>query len=155
MTDQAAGLRQWAAKSKSVESTPLQVDSELEHVVVLGLPALDKTQTLRAVEVFQRWAEQGKKWVGDSNRWRIIPVASDYPDLAELVKPYPRWALWIDQDLDSFQRAYEALKAVHRAQGPKRMIALNPPLQSRRGLLSHVQQVAKAYFDIDLLVFSG
>ena len=155
MTDQAAGLRQWAAKSKSVESTSLQVNSELEHVVVLGLPVLDKTQATRAVEVFQRWAEQGKKWVGDPNHWRIIPVASDYPDLNELAQTYPRWALWIDQDLDSFQRAYEALKAAHHAQGPKQMIALYPPMQSRRGLLSHVQQVAKSYFDIDLLVFSG
>lgn len=164
MSDQAASLRQWAAKRNdgdTVTETVTQSASadqqqaDVEQVVVLGLSTLTQAQALQAVNVFHRWAEQGKKWVGDPARWRVIPVASDYPNLDKLVSTYPRWAVWIDDDINSFKRAYEALKTIKQAGGPKRVIALHPPMASRKGLLNNIQHVARAYLDIDVLVFSG
>src|SRR5690554_160118 len=163
MSDQAASLRQWAAKrsegepANEVISQPVSVEqpeSNVEQVVVLGLPKLDQENALRAASVFQRWAEGGKKWVGEASRWRVIPVAADYPELEKLVGAYPRWAIWVDEDLDSFMRVYQALKRIHAVQGPTRIIALHPPM-ARRGLLANIQQVAQHYFNIDVLVFSG
>jgi len=164
MSDQAASLRQWAAKRSEGDAANQAIaqpastetnQANVEQVVVLGLPALTQENALDAVNVFHRWAAHGKKWVGDAERWRVIPVASDYPDLAKLVDTYPRWALWVDNDLDSFKRAYDALKTIQAIGGPKRIIALHPPMASRRGLLGNIQHVAQAYFGIDVLVFSG
>lgn len=163
MSDQAASLRQWAAKRNEGEpaneiiSQPVSAETaqkNVEQVVVLGLPKLDQTQAAKAANVFHRWAEHGKKWVGDAERWRVIPVSADYPELAKLVSTYPRWAVWVEDDLDSFMRVYRALKTIHSVGGPKRIIALHPPM-ARQGLLANIQYVARHYFNIDVLVFSG
>ena len=163
MSDQAASLRQWAAKRNEGEpanemisqpASTVAPQKNVEQVVVLGLPKLDEAYAAKAANVFHRWAEHGKKWVGDAQRWRVIPVSADYPDLAKLVSTYPRWAVWVDDDLDSFMRVYRALKTIQSVNGPKQIIALHPPM-ARAGLLSNVQYVARHYFNIDVLVFSG
>ncbi|RUO60056.1 hypothetical protein [Pseudidiomarina marina] len=163
MSDQAASLRQWAAKrngddqaneavSEKVSAT--KAADNLEQVVVLGLPKLNEEYALKAASVFHRWAEDGMKWVGAAERWRVIPVSLEYPEFDKLVANYPRWAIWVEGDLDSFQRAYRALKRIHEVNGPRRIIALHPPM-ARKGLLANIQQVARQYFNIDVLVFSG
>lgn len=142
MADQAAGLRQWASENGTKEP-----------VVVLGIPD-NADAGKQAGAVFERWAEQGKSWVGDPQRWQIIKVAPSYEKPERLIQQYRRWALWVDTDLDAFYNAYQALKALHQWQGPKQILALHPAMGSRKGLLTNLQQVAREYFDIQLLVFS-
>ncbi len=153
MSDQAASLRQWAADNPSGESVEEVATDATKQVVVLGLPAGSDACALAAAKVFHRWSAAGRKWVGDASEWRVIPVATDYPELASLVSKYPRWALWVGDDINSFYRAYQALKAIQQVGGPKRLIALHAPISSRRGLLGNLQHVARKYFDIELLVF--
>ncbi|MRJ42125.1 MULTISPECIES: hypothetical protein [Idiomarina] len=166
MSDQAASLRQWAAQRQDQSQDQQQAVSEQvspsnesqfngQQVVVLGLPSLHEQHALAALEVFQRWAAAGKKWVGDASQWRVIPVASDYPEMTRLVGTYQRWALWVNDDLDSFARAYRALKAMHQAGAPKQILALHQASLARRGLLANLQDVAKRYFNIELLVLSS
>lgn len=163
MSDQAASLRQWAAKrdgdDSAVETTSEAVSAttgshRLEQVVVLGLPKLNEGYARKAATVFQRWADQGMKWVGSADRWRVIPVSLEYPEFDKLVASYPRWAVWVEDDLDSFARVYRVLKRIHEVDGPQRIVALHPPM-ARQGLLANIQMVARQYFNIDVLVFSG
>lgn len=163
MSDQAASLRQWAAKrdgdDSAAEACSEVVSAEnasrnLEQVVVLGLPKFSDGYALKAAAVFQRWEEQGMKWVGSADRWRVIPVSLEYPDFDKLVGNYPRWAVWVEDDLDSFARVYRVLKRIHEVDGPRRIVALHPPM-ARQGLLANIQMVARQYFNIDVLVFSG
>ncbi|RUO71404.1 hypothetical protein [Pseudidiomarina salinarum] len=154
MSDQAAGLREWAAKrTDNVEGEQLPATTS-KSVVVLGLPGAAQPQTELASQVFVRWAEAGKKWVGDPASWHIIAASPDYDNLSELAQIHARWAIWIADDINGFYRAYEALKAVAAA-GPRRVIALHPPIASRQGLLGNLQQVARNYLGIDLILFKG
>ncbi|MDX1705738.1 hypothetical protein [Pseudidiomarina sp.] len=157
MSDQAAGLRQWAAKrtdgSDSTEHDKPRVLAG-KCVVVLGLPGSEQPQTELASQVFKRWAEGGKKWVGDPASWQMIPASPDHDNLADLAQRHQRWAVWIADDINGFYRAYQALKAIGTA-GPRRVIALHPPIASRQGLLSNLQQVARSYLGIELLLFKG
>ncbi|RUO42128.1 hypothetical protein CWE22_08270 [Pseudidiomarina aestuarii] len=149
MTDQAAGLRQWAQERDDGSA----LLTEPEDLVVIGLPQLGPGQLQRVEGVLERWQQVGKRWVGDASRWRIIPVATDYPQLDKVVQSYPRLGLWIDTDLDSFYRAYQALRALSAAGvRNQRVLAVHPAMASRRGLLSNVQHIAQTYFDIELLI---
>lgn len=149
MTDQAAGLRQWAQERD--DGSALQSDPE--DVVVIGLPKLGPSQLERVEAVFGRWQQAGKRWVGEPSRWHIIPVATDYPQLEVVLAKHSRVALWIDSDLDSFYRAYQALRSLSEAgMQNQRVLAMHPPMISQRGLLSNVQYIAKSYFAIDLLI---
>lgn len=157
MSDQAAGLRQWAAKrsddSDSAEHNK-PASSDAKCVVVLGLPGNEQPQTELASQVFGRWAEAGKQWVGDPASWQMIAASPEYDNLADLAQAHDRWAIWIADDINGFYRAYQALKAIGAA-GPRRVIALHPPIASRQGLLGNLQQVARNYLGIELLLFKG
>lgn len=151
MSDQADGLRQWAAKRTDSEQQPT---ASSKSVVVLGLPGNVEPQTELASQVFERWADAGKQWVGDPASWHIIAASPDYDDLSELAQAHARWAIWIADDINGFYRAYQALKAIAAA-GPRRVIALHPPIASRQGLLGNLQQVARSYLGIELILFKG
>lgn len=159
MTDQAASLREWAAKQQRSEataspSTTVESTKVRHRVMVLRLGKQPSQVTGSYKKVFERWAEQGKKWIGAVEQWQFVSVGPEHPELRELASNCRHWALWIDDDLDGFANAYRCLKALAETGQVKQVLALHEPVSSRRGLLSNLQQVAQQYFGLQLLVFA-
>lgn len=157
MSDQAASLRAWAAsqeRDKAPEAAPTAPSCK-QQLVVIGLPSptSDECQRLCA-PVLQRWQANGRRWVGDAAEWGFIAASLEGHDWSELASEHARWALWIDNDMQSFRRAYSHLKHLAKTQKVQQIIALHPPMQSRRGLLSNLQSAAKQFLGIQLLVFA-
>lgn len=159
--DQAQGLRRWAeaqqqprtqATDQPAASAPPR--EALHTLLVVGLPDTSSAQTQRVRDVLARWSESGRGWVGHPETWRIIPLATASPHLPLLSQQQPRWGLWVDSDPAAFRRAHDVLKALRDNQGPRRLVVLHP-LPATRGLVSNLQQMAKAFFGIDLLVVAA
>ena len=121
-------------------------------LMVLGLPKVDGIERAQAALV--SWSRQGKRWVGDPAAWQVVACDAHSPRLAQLASQEKRWALWVETDGDGFRQAFNVMRAVRRGGGPRRMLALHPPVASRRGLLNNLQQMAREAFDIDLLVLA-
>ncbi|WP_458524957.1 hypothetical protein [Onishia taeanensis] len=121
-------------------------------LMVLGLPRTAGIE--RAQAALESWSRQGQRWVGDPAAWQVVACEAESPRLARQARLHRRWALWIDTDGDGFRQAFKVLQAVRRGGGPRRLLALHPPVASRRGLLNNLQQVAREAFDIDLLVLA-
>lgn len=151
--DQAEGLRQWADEKKAPKKTAKAQDAVI--LLVMGLQDTGTEHRQKAHAVLERWAEAGKKWVGNPDGWEIHPVWNSHPNIEALALEHPRWALWVDTDRKAFMRAYQALKACAANNGPKRLIVLHPGIKSRRGLLGNLQAIAAQYFGIELLIFDA
>lgn len=174
--DQAQGLRQWmqrqesasksgenaleatsptdASASSPTESSPVSPPANQHTLMVVGLGDTSGVQVARVRQVLERWASAGRHWVADPDAWRIVPIMADSPDLPCLAQHQARWGLWVDDDRQAFRRAHETLKLLQGQPVPRQMILLHaaPPT---RGLVPNVRAVAKAVFDIDLLVVSA
>ncbi len=123
-------------------------------LMVLGLPGTAERHTLKVSELLQSWARQGRHWVGDPGLWRIVALPVSSPHLTVLATQQSHWALWVDDDLEAFRRAYRILKQIDESDGPRRLLAVHPPGVGRQGLLANLQHVAESYFGIELLVLS-
>ncbi|WP_197038327.1 hypothetical protein [Billgrantia saliphila] len=123
-------------------------------LMVLGLPGTAERHTLKVSELLQSWARQGRRWVGDPGGWRVVALSVTSPHLAVLATQQAHWALWVDDDLEAFRRAYRILKQIDESGGPRRLLAVHPPGVGRQGLLANLQHVAASYFGIELLVLS-
>lgn len=171
--DQAAGLRQWATSARGdatgcprhVAETLMELAAAPDQrpapppavaasgvtLMVLGLPT---GQLERAVATFRYWAELGRRWVGDPSRWRMVAVDVASPHLPLLVTQQPRWALWVDSDVEAFRRAWRLLVKLAERPGPRQLLAVHPPGMTRHGLLDNLRQAAWAYLGIDLVVLA-
>lgn len=121
-------------------------------LMVVGLPRAGGVEQAQAALV--SWSRQGRRWVGDPAAWQVVACDAHSPRLAQLASQEKRWALWVETGGDGFREAFNVLQAVRRNGGPQRMLALHPPVASRRGLLNNLQQMAREAFDIDLLVLA-
>ncbi|MFC3285435.1 hypothetical protein [Litchfieldella rifensis] len=155
--DQAAGLRSWAARQDiAVEETPdRRVAPRLRTLMVVGLPDSSRQQRQRVEQVLHDWHAGGQRWIGDPGAWRVVALDAASPHLTVLADQQPRWALWVDSDLEGFRRAYLALKSLRSRQGPRRLLAIHPGFASRSGLLNNLQQAAADFLGIELLVLDG
>ncbi|WP_136255301.1 hypothetical protein [Onishia niordana] len=145
------------SEGKSAEITgagdePVPEPAPTIPLMVLGLPR--KGGVERAQAALVSWSRQGKRWVGDPAAWKIVACDADSPHLAQLASQEKRWALWVDTDGDGFRQAFKVMQAIRRGGGPRRLLALHPPVASRRGLLNNLQQMAREAFEIDLLVLA-
>lgn len=143
MPDQAAGLRDLARRAPRTDGPTL---------MVVGLPASAATDTV--TERLAGWARRGRRWVGDPTAWRIVALDPASPHLPLLASQQRRWALWVDSDADGFRRAYRTLKILRRHPGPDRLLVLHAPGLPRAGLLTNLQQGARRFLGIELLVLS-
>lgn len=151
MSDQAAGLREWASRMTPLpDPEPVAVTRPL---LVVGLPGHSRQQLDRVREMLIHWAGEGWRWVGDPSAWKLVPVAATSAHLGLLAREQSRWALWVDRDREAFRRAYRALKCLESG-GLRRLLLIHPPELGRRGLLDNLQQVAASDFGIDLLVLA-
>ncbi|RTR04441.1 hypothetical protein [Halomonas nitroreducens] len=153
--DQAAGLRRWAEQAKGpAPATPQAAPATLTTLVVVGLPGTSPRQARRVTDLLAHWADQGRRWVGDPAAWKVVPLDVASPHLALLADQQQRWALWVEGDAEAFRRAFGVLRRLAAARGPRRLLAVHPPGLARRGLLDNLQQAARAYLDIELLVMA-
>lgn len=120
-------------------------------LMVVGLPA---SQLERARELLEHWREQGRRWVGDPRRWRLVPVIADSPHLPLLAAQQPRWVLWVEADAEGFRRAWRLLLAMAEGGGPGQLLLMHPPGLGRRGLLENLQQAAARYLGVELVVLA-
>lgn len=147
--DQAAGLRSWAAQ-RDIAATPRR-----RTLMVVGLPDTSRQQRQRVEQVLHDWHAGGQRWIDDPGAWRVVALEATSPHLRVLAGQQPRWALWVDSDLEGFRRAYLALKSLRSRQGPRRLLAIHPRFASRSGLLNNLQQAAVDFLDTELLVLDG
>jgi len=179
--DQASGLRHWASRQErdaggcpthvaealialvgqvpaasrvAVARRPppaAQLPASTATLLIVGLPA---RQLERAREPLTHWHGQGRRWVGDPQRWQLVSVAPDSPHLPLLAAQQPRWALWVEADAESFRRAWRLLLALAEGGGPGRLLLLHPPGIRRPGLLDNLQQAAAHYLGVELVVLA-
>lgn len=123
-------------------------------LMVLGLPGGAERHAHKVTELLTAWAEEGRRWVGDPECWRVVPLDVASPHLPALAAEQSRWALWVDSDEEAFRRAYRVLKRVAERGGPRRLLAVHPPDVGRKGLLDNLQRVAASYFGLELLVLA-
>jgi len=123
-------------------------------LMVLGLPGRGERHAAKVTELLAAWSEEGRRWVGKLERWRIVPLDVTSGHLPVLATEQSRWALWVDSDEEAFRRAYRVLKRVAERGGPRRLLAVHPPDVGRKGLLDNLQRVAANYFGIELLVLA-
>ncbi|TDR56147.1 hypothetical protein DFP85_10462 [Halomonas ventosae] len=122
--------------------------------MVVGLADASSIQVARVRQVLDRWASAGRHWVGDPDAWRIVPVMADSPHLPYLTQHQAHWGLWVDDDRQAFRRAHDTLKLLQEQPVPRHMVLLHPAPPTQ-GLVPNVRAVAKAVFDINLLVVSA
>ncbi|MBA2778886.1 hypothetical protein H1D44_08240 [Halomonas kenyensis] len=123
-------------------------------LMVVGLPGTAERHTARVTELLQSWSQEGRRWVGDPQAWRIVALPIHSAHLSLLADQQSRWALWIDDDLEAFRRGYRMLKQIAERDGPRRLIAVHSPGLGPKGLLSNLQYVAETHFGIELLVLA-
>lgn len=157
--DQAAGLRRWAQRATASPTpgpaaAPHDASPAPTTLMVVGLPGTSPRQAQRVTELLAHWAARGRRWVGDPAAWQVVPLDAASPHLALLAEQQQRWALWVEGDAEAFRRAFAVLGRLAAARGPRRLLAVHPPGLPRRGLLDNLQQAARAYLDIELLVMA-
>lgn len=159
--DQAAGLRRWAqagldSQSEREDAAPVQpsVVSAVASraLMVVGLAGGENAAMQPVHDALQRWHGQGQRWVGAPEAWRLVPINVDSPHLSTLLGEQAHWALWVGDDGDGFRRAYRMLKRLAQRGGPKRLLLVHPPLASRAGLLSNLQQAAAEFLGFELWI---
>ncbi|WP_064106794.1 hypothetical protein [Pseudomonas fluorescens] len=151
--DQAAGLRRWARQN---QAAPTATVREVER---LSPTPPDRTLMLfgsaqmagQVYQTLERWHHQGHPWVGHPNRWHVLPVCNSRQDLQALAQRQPCWGLWVDSDLDAFRRTFQTLRQLGEQGGPNQVLALHPGF-SRQGLLGNLQDAARRYLGIRLLL---
>lgn len=153
MSDQAAGLREWASRLPPAPQPGPEPVAEARPLLVVGLPGHSRQQLDRVREMLAHWAGEGWRWVGDPLAWKLVPVATTSAHLGLLAREQSRWALWVDRDREAFRRAYRALRCLE-AIGPRRLLVIHPPELGRRGLLDNLREAAASDFGIDLLVLA-
>lgn len=156
MADQAAGLRNWA-ETQAIETQEPPIETQKHQtpsrvLMVLGLPDGAESEVTPVIEALQRWHDQGQGWVADPASWRVVALDADSPHLSSLATHQGRWALWVENDLNGFRRAYLTLKSLVQRKGPNCLLLVHPPLPSRKGLLGNLQQAAAQFLGIKLLV---
>ncbi|WP_445157852.1 hypothetical protein [Halomonas sp. E14] len=150
------------AKARPAPSTPATAPMRVappsagavRTLMVLGLPGASVGQTERVTQLLEAWAKEGRRWVGDPASWRIVALPVTSPHLPVLAMEQPHWALWVEDDLDAFRRAFRQLRQVVEQGGPQRLLAVHPPHVGRKGLLMNLRHVAASYLDVDLLVLA-
>lgn len=153
--DQAASLRRWATEREAISAPPASVEVMKTHnLMVLGLSGPCQEQAGRVIQRLTGWSNAGHRWVGDVRRWSALPVSARDPNLETLVQQESRWALWIDSDLNAFERAYLTLRQSIGNGGPKRLLALHVATMSKKGLLTNLQNIAAGNFGVELLVLA-
>lgn len=130
---------------------PVVTDGAANTLMVVGLPA---SQLERARELLDYWQEQGRRWVGDPRRWRLVPVIADSAHLSLLASQQPRWVLWVEADAEGFRRAWRLLLAMAEGGGPGQLLLMHPPGLGRRGLLENLRQAAARYLGVELVVLA-
>lgn len=159
--DQAAGLRRWAqaeldSQPEHEQSAPPETSEAppvaLRAMMVVGLAGGENAATQPVHDALQRWHDQGQRWVGDPEAWRLVPISVDSPHLSALLGQQAHWALWVGDDGEGFRRAYRTLKRLAQRGGPKRLLLVHPPLASRAGLLSNLQQAAAEFLGFELWI---
>lgn len=158
--DQAAGLRRWAEQFGGGSAEPADVPvvapapaaAEPVTLMVLGLRGPAREHSARVRGCLARWQANGHRWVGEPSRWKVVALEADSPHLAVLAAQQSRWALWIDDDADSFRRSYRLLRQLREQVGPLRLLALHDGIASHAGLLRNLREAAAAYLDMGLLL---
>ncbi|GAA5175084.1 hypothetical protein [Modicisalibacter zincidurans] len=159
--DQAAGLRRWAQAglgSQPEQHQELETKATVAPAVasrvlmIVGLAGGENASLQPVHDALQRWREQGQRWVGEPEQWRLVPIAVDSPHLATLLGQQGHWALWVGGEGDGFRRAYRTLKRLAQRGGPKRLLLVHPPFASRAGLLSNLQQAAAEFLGLELWI---
>ncbi|MFO8047258.1 MAG: hypothetical protein R6U30_15540 [Halomonas sp.] len=120
-------------------------------LLVVGLPT---RQIERVRDLLAHWHGEGRRWVGDPQRWKLVPVAVEHPHLALLAEQQAHWGLWVEADPEAFRRAWWLLLVLAETRGPRQLLLMHPPGLSRRGLLDNLQQAAAHYLGIDLVVLA-
>ncbi|SDK59021.1 hypothetical protein [Billgrantia gudaonensis] len=143
-----------AARASTAGSRGASSSADTITLMVLGLPGTSERQARRVTELFEAWAAEGRDWVGDPGRWRVVPLEASSPHLPVLAAEQSRWALWVGSDEEAFRRSYRVLKQVAERGGPRRLLAVHPPDVGPKGLLDNLQRVAARYFGIELLVLA-
>ncbi len=121
-------------------------------LMVLGLPDTSAHQCQRAWDALARWHNNGHRWIGHPDEWRVVALESSSPHLSVLADQQSRWALWVDGDLDSFRRAYVTLRELAELGRSWRLLVLHPGIPSHRGFLTNLQQAAASFLGIELLL---
>lgn len=163
--DQAAGLRDWlasAGRSKAgltAVAAPLIARANeppaVRHILMtVGAPGSSREQIGHVRNWLNQWREQGSGWVGSVDSWAIVPVAVDSDQLPTLATRAVRWGLWIEDGPSAFRRSFSLLTALAETGGPTRLLALHAPEVPRAGLLQNLQQAARAYLGIELMVLA-
>lgn len=155
--DQAAGLRQWAGThhaSSPRDNSHRDAVPTCKTLMVVGLPGVSPFQAQRVRDLLEYWDAQGRRWVGPSAQWQVVPVEVTSPHLPLLFTQQSRWALWVDSDSNAFRRAFGVLTRLHDQQLPHRLLAVHAPQMPRKGLLDNLQQAAWSCLGIDLLVMA-
>ncbi|MCL5255382.1 MAG: hypothetical protein M1363_04525 [Gammaproteobacteria bacterium] len=164
--DQAAGLREWAGKQKRREtgedagSTAVDAQTDVpadvpeqpkQTLVVVGLPSACYENPSCVYDQLERYAAAGKQWVGNPQQWDVVVAEMARQPLEQLAAACQRWVLWVEPDINSFQRAYYGLKTLQQAGAPKRVLLMHPPMASSRGLISNLEGVAQRFFGMQLI----
>lgn len=147
--DQAAGLRLWAEQNRA------------DQISARAKPASDPERTLmlfgshqpsgQAHKTLTRWHQQGQRWIGDPERWRVVSVDDVNQNLTALARQQPRWGLWIGDGPDASRHALQDLRHLHERGGPLNLLVLHSG-QSRPDQLNHLRDVAWRYLGIRLLL---
>lgn len=164
--DQAAGLREWAGKQKRRDTgegtdakavdartdVPSDVPEQPKQtLVVVGLPSACYENPSCVYEQLERYAAAGKQWVGKPQQWDVVVAEMARQPLEQLAAECQRWVLWVEPDMNSFQRAYYGLKTLQQVSAPQRVLLMHPPMASSRGLITNLEGVAQRFFGIQLL----
>jgi len=126
-------------------------DAGATTLLVVGLP---ERHLQRVRDLLAHWQQRGRRWVGDPDQWRLVPVAAESPHLPLLAEQQSHWALWVEADAEAFRRTWRLLLALAERAGPRRLLLVHPPGIDRRGLLDNLQQAAAHYLGIQLVVLA-
>lgn len=133
---------------------PVVLRTAVPTLMVLGLPDASARQAGRVGELLAHWARLGRRWVGDPDAWKVVPIEVDSAHLPLLATQQPRWALWVGSDGEAFRRAWRLLIELSDRPGPRRLLLVHPLGMSRRGLLDNLQQAARVFLGIQLVVLA-
>jgi hypothetical protein len=147
--DQASGLRLWAEQNRADQAAAkARLTHESERTLMLF--GLQQGQQ-HAHQTLMRWHQQGHRWVGQPERWRVVTVDDNSQDLPALARQQPRWGLWIDSAPDGVRQALQDLRQLHERGGPLNLLVLHTG-HCRPDLLIHLRDVAWRYLGIRLLL---
>lgn len=142
MSDQAQGLRRWAALRARQSLRPMHT------LVVVGPPSVAG----QAMATLRRWAGLGHPWVGDPGCWQVLTVTAGAANVAELARQHARWALWLGAGPDDYRRACMELRQLVAAGGPQRLLMLHGGQAARATVLENLRAAALRMLGVQLLL---